>query len=224
MRKIFKIQTKLLSLFLCAALLVLPGCGDKSSGTVRSAEEVTEATTSTIAVIAERYDANIGEEVSLDDVTATLDHAYLSSYTFTDGDQDLEIIFYQITITNGSDESISANILSGTFYGLADGESYATVAVCSMHFITYQFGEDAECFNDNIEPGETRIGYVYIEMPAGFSEATLIYYPGAGLLDYTVAYSFTFNREELEDAPDPITPFETSTSDDSTSDTTEEEE
>lgn len=63
-------------------------------------------------------------------------------------------------------------------------------------------------FNDPIEPGETRQGYVYLEVPADFKELTLYYYPAAGLVDWTDGYTYEMKREDMEPTPDPVTPFE----------------
>lgn len=198
---------------LCSLLLAIPflltavGCGSQSEGTVRSVSDQT-ATEEATQQVATCFTAQLGEEVSQSGVRATLDHAYLSSYTFNDGEQDVGFIFYQITISNDTEESLSANFLSGTFYMVADGEAFACSGLRSGRMLTLQFGDDPEYFVDDIEPGEMRQGYVYMEVPADFEMAKLIYYPAAGIGDYSTAYSFELTHDEMEAAPDPVTPFE----------------
>lgn len=187
-----------------ALVLTAVGCGNQSQGTVREAQQ-TEAATEKPADL---YHGSMGEEVTQSGVHATLDHAYLSSYTFNDGTQDLGVIFYQITITNDTEEDLSVNFMSNSFFMVADGEAFPYSGLRSARMITRQFGEDAEYFIDDIAPGETRQGYVYMELPADFEMSQLIYYPAAGIGDRSVAYSFEIAREDLEPAPDPVTPFD----------------
>lgn len=203
-----KFGTKQCSLLLGIMLfLTAVGCGSQPQGTVRNASSEESATEATEQV-AELFNADLGEEIDQSGVHATLDHAYLSPYTFHDGEQEIGIIFYQITITNDTEESLAANFLSNTFFMVADGEAFASSGLRSARMITLQFGEDAEYFMENIEPGETRQGYVYMEVPADFKTSRLIYYPAAGVGDRSVAYSFEIAREDLEPAPDPVTPFD----------------
>ena len=192
-----------------AVLAAAVGCGKEESGTVRTADSSTaDETEETTQQIAERISVEMGEAATLDDITMTVDHAYLTSYTFTSDSEEITIIFYQVTITNDTEQSISANYISNTFYGVADGVGFATTGLRSVKYITRQFGEDAEYFSDSIEPGETRQGYVYIEMPADFEEAMFIFYPGSGVSDYSIAYAVTTAREDLEEAPDPVSPLD----------------
>ena len=199
--------TQTLSLVLGAVLLfAVPGCGKKEV-TGRDLADETDVATA-VTEITNLYTAEKGEEVSSKDITATLDHAYLSPYTFVDGDEKIGITFFQMTIHNGSDQKLIANSLSPSFGVVVDGEAYSGISVRGTRFISLQFGENAEMFNDPIEPGETRQGYVYLEVPADFKELTLYYYPAAGLVDWTDGYTYEMKREDMEPTPDPVTPFE----------------
>ncbi len=206
--KSWKFNRKSGLVFSAVLLLATVGCSGNSTGTVRSASQTEESTEVTTAQVAERYSVDFGEAATQADITMTIDHAYLTSYTITSDEEEIAILFYQVTITNNSDSSISANYLSGTFYGAADGVGYATTGLRSIKYITRQFGEDAEYFSESIQAGETRQGYVYLELPADFEEAMIIFYPGAGSGDYSIAYSVTTAREDLEEAPEPVTPFD----------------
>lgn len=106
--------TQTLSLVLGAALLfAVPGCGKKEV-TGRDLADETDVATA-VTEITNLYTAEKGEEVSSKDITATLDHAYLSPYTFVDGDEKIGITFFQMTIHNGSDQKLIANSLSQSF-------------------------------------------------------------------------------------------------------------
>ena len=91
--------TQTLSLVLGAVLLfAVPGCGKKEV-TGRDLADETDVATA-VTEITNLYTAEKGEEVSSKDITATLDHAYLSPYTFADGDEKIGITFFQMTIHN----------------------------------------------------------------------------------------------------------------------------
>lgn len=201
---------KMLSLFMGGVLLLTAaGCGKKEEGRVRDLDGESAAVTETTKEPrkVEVKTGEVGEEVSVQDVHVTVDKAYLPSYTFMDDDQELGLIFFQITIQNETDRSISANMLSRSYAIETDGEAFPGVTVRCSRFIYRQFGEGAEDFADPIEAGETRQGYICLEVPADFQVATLMYFPGAGVLDWTEAYTFEIPRADMEPAPDPVLPF-----------------
>ncbi|MGN1404371.1 MAG: DUF4352 domain-containing protein [Ruminococcus sp.] len=201
---------KMLSLLMGGVLLLTAaGCGNQGEGSIRDVSDGTAETTVTTKEPrkVEVQTGEVGEEVSVQDVYVTVDKAYLPSYTFTDDDQEIGIIFFLITIRNESDRSISANMLSRSYAIETDGEAYPGVTVRGTRFIYRQFGEGTEDFSDPIASGETRQGYICLEVPADFQVATLMYFPGAGVLDWSEAYTFKIPRSEMEPAPDPVMPF-----------------
>lgn len=203
---------KAISLLAGAALLLTgTGCGKKAEGSahiVENGEIETTATEEPTPYHVDEYPGVIGEEMTSKDVYATMDHVYLSDYTFTDTIGEVGVLFCQLTIRNDTDTPISVNFLSQSFAVEADGEPYAGVGVRGPRFITREFGEGSEFFNDQIEPGETRQGYVCVEMPADFQNMVLTYFPAACLADWSEAFTFEMAREDMEPAPAPVTPFD----------------
>lgn len=200
---------RMLSVLMGGVLLFsAAGCGKSSEGSVRDVEDgaVTTVTTHEPKK-AELHSGVVGEEVSYKDVNATLEHAYLPSYTFTEDDKEIGLIFFQISIQNNGEEALTVDMLSRTFGIETDNEAYPGISVRGPRFICKQFGEDAEVFYDAIQPGETREGYVCVEVPAEFQKAKLMYFPRAGVLDWDEAFVFEIAREDMEPAPDPVEPF-----------------
>lgn len=103
--------------------------------------------------------AEVGKEVEAKGVSATLDKVYLSDHTFTEDEQELGLVFFQLTIHNNTDQDLATSFLSNSFAILADGEGYPGIDIRSNRFVMLQFGEDAESFNDPIPAGESRQGY-----------------------------------------------------------------
>ncbi len=203
---------KTISLLAGAALLLTStGCGKKEEGSahvVENGEIETTATEEPTPYHVDEYPGVVGEEMNAKEIHATMDHIYLSDYTFTDTIGEVGLLFCQITIQNDTDDAISVNFLSQSFTVEADGEPYAGVGVRGPRFITREFGEDAEFFNEPIAAGETRQGYVCVEAPADFQNVVLTYYPAAGLADWSEAFTFDMAREDMEPAPAPVTPFD----------------
>jgi hypothetical protein len=187
-------------------LLSASGCGKSEKGTVRDVSDGTTETTVTTEPVS-LHDGNVGEEFSSQEVYVTIDNAYLSDYTFTLESDERQLVFFQITIRNESEEDVSANILSHSYAIKADGALYDGVTIRCPRFVLKQFGEDVEDFTEDIAPGETRQGYLCMEVPSSFSNLTLLYYPAAGLLDWSDAYTFDFERSELQNAGDPVDEF-----------------
>ncbi len=190
-------------------LFTVTGCGKKDDeGNVRVVESSSVDTTPTEYVPeVEVQTGAIGEEFSTDKVTATMDNVYLSSHTFEEKGIEVGLLFYELTVTNNSDKLLTLNFLSQSFAIEADGEAYAGISLRGPRFIYLQFGEGAEDFSDGVQPGETRQGYVCVELPADFETAKLTYFPNAGLVDWTKAFTFEVKREDVQPAPDPVTPY-----------------
>ena len=198
---------KILSLLIGGVLLLSAvGCGKEKIGTVRSVEEGSTAaqTTTREPRKVELHTGVVGEEVNYKDVYATLEHVYLPDYSFTENEQEIGIIFFELSIENQGDEALCVDILSRTFGIETDGEAYPGVSVRGPRFIHKQFGEEASAFYDEIQPGETQTGFVCVEVPADFQVAKLMYFPRAGAMDWDEAYTFEVARTEMEAAPAPV--------------------
>ena len=194
-------------------LLSCTACGSKTEkGTVRIVEDKSAVTSSPALQEADSQEVNfqtaeVGKEVEAKGVSATLDKVYLSDHTFTEDEQELGLVFFQLTIHNNTDQDLATSFLSNSFAILADGEGYPGIDIRSNRFVMLQFGEDAESFNDPIPAGESRQGYVGAELPADFSTVTFLYFPAAGLTDQSQCFTFDIAREAMEAAPEPVTTF-----------------
>lgn len=203
-----------LCLLMSAALLLLVGCGGGGTrrGTTRTrahtgdSSQTEETTEPRVTSLMEEVEPGIAAEQA--GVEITVDHAYLTDYTFTESGTTVAVVFYEVTIANNAAESLDAGCLSDTFHGLADGEGYATNRLRSATYIARQFGTAANDFSDPIEPGTTTQGYVYLEYPADFEEVSIVFYPAAGFGDTTICYRVNFTRDELEAAPAPVSPLD----------------
>ncbi len=199
--------TILTALLLSGAILVpTAGCGKNSD---ESSSEKTFVNQETKEVIksAEVEGGKVGEEVAYKDVTATLDHVYLSDYTFSENGSDIGLVFFEFTIQNNMDEDLSVDLMTHSFGMEVDGEGYPGLSIRGPHFIADQFGDDANVFFDPIPAGGTSTGYVCAEIPADFTEMQLSYFPCAGDLDWGKAFVYELQRSEMEPAPDPVVPF-----------------
>lgn len=195
------------------AVCTLPGCGEDEDDDIIEVEYVQETTEAGTL-----YTAELGEAITYADVTITVESACMPDYVLEDSDEDVKMVFYTVSATNNTEEEISLGIVSGTFYGLADGEAYSTSTLRSAIFLTRQYGDDVEYFNDALAAGETREGYVYLEYPEDCTEVSIIIYPGACVGDMSEAYEVTFACEDLEEAPDPVTPLDGDDDDDDVDD------
>lgn len=189
-----------------AMLFALSGCGkDKDKKEVRTPDSSTEESSEVVTV--DIHPGTFGEPFGTDEVEAKVDSVQLSTHTFEEYDQIIGILFYEMTITNNTEESISANFLSQSFAIQTDGIVHPGITLRGPRFIHCQFGEDAETFLDPIAPGETRHGYVAAEIPYDFETATFYYYPNADLADWSNAFSFENKREDIPVSSEPVTPY-----------------
>lgn len=208
-------RTRTLALITGTALLLsFFGCGttkvntkDKTANT--EAESETEVEVATKPVEASLSEAKAGEELEYEKISAVCDGAYLSDYTFVEENsgETMELVFFHLTITNNSDETISAGILSQCYSSQYNGTGYEGANMQSYRYAIQEFGEDAGYFEDSIKSGETASGYVGLEVPEGFENVSLVYFPTGFDADYTQGFQFTFDRDELEAAPEPAVAF-----------------
>lgn len=192
-------------------LFSLGACGkDENTGSVRDVDgsvSATEPTTEATQKV-ETYDGKMGEQVSYGEVNATLEKAYLSDYTFTENGQEIGLTFFEFCIQNNGDEDLTVDMLSRTFGLEVDGEAYAGISIRGPRYIYMEFGDDGKTFDDPIAPGETRNGYVCMEVPADFQSLSIAYFPRAGFLDWDKAFVFSLDRSDLEPAPQPVEAFQ----------------
>ena len=193
-----------------ALLLSLGACGKKKEkeNSVRDVAEETSAETTQEMRKVESQEGKIGEQVTDQEVVATLKKAYVSDYTFTENDQEIGLTFFEFEIQNNSDEELVADMLSRTFGLSADGEAYAGISIRGPRFIYRQFGEEGGTFDDPIQPGETRDGWICMEVPADFQTLRITYFPRAGFLDWDEAYLYDIDRSDMEAAPQPVEAFQ----------------
>ena len=99
-----------------ALLLSLGACGKKKEkeNSVRDVAEETSAETTQEMRKVESHEGKIGEQVTDQEVVATLKKAYVSDYTFTENDQEIGLTFFEFEIQNNSDEELVADMLSRT--------------------------------------------------------------------------------------------------------------
>ncbi len=107
-----------------------------------------------------------------------------------------------------TDQEVVADMLSRTFGLSADGEAYAGISIRGPRFIYRQFGEEGGTFDDPIQPGETRDGWICMEVPADFQTLRITYFPRAGFLDWDEAYLYDIDRSDMEAAPQPVEAFQ----------------
>ena len=71
-----------------------------------------------------------------------------------------------------------------------------------------EFGDSGKTFDTAIQPGETRDGYICMEVPADFQSLRITYFPRAGFLDWDEAFLFDIDRSDMEAAPEPVEAFQ----------------
>lgn len=83
------------------------------------------------------------------------------------------------------------DLLSQTFGLTVDGEAYPGVSIRGPRFIYKEFGDSGKTFDTAIQPGETRDGYICMEVPADFQSLRITYFPRAGFWTGTRHSSLT---------------------------------
>ena len=181
-----KQMQKAVCLLLGSVLLLSMGaCGKKDKTSARDVTDGSSVTaTQTTQVVREikSHKGEIGEEMQYQDVDAVMKKAYVSDYTFSE---------------NGSEIGLTV-----------DGEAYPGVSIRSPRFIYKEFGDSGKTFDTAIQPGETRDGYICMEVPADFQSLRITYFPRAGFLDWDEAFLFDIDRSDMEAAPEPVEAFQ----------------
>ncbi len=192
-----------------AMLLTAVGCGKKSNDeSSQMTRSMANEGTKEVIKSADTAAGAVGELVEYKDVSATLDHVYLSDYTFIENGEEIGLVFFAFTIHNNMDEELSVDFMTNSFGMEVDGEGYPGLSIRGPRFLAYQFGDDTNVFFDPIPAGSTSTGYVCAEIPADFQTMQLSYFPRAGQLDWGLAFIYELDRTEMEPAPDPVTPFD----------------
>ena len=169
----------------CTVCAGLAGCGSKNGGS--SEEEFIDSVyTPEVpenpvpdSVPGETIEAAVGEQVNFENkLTVTLDQAIelddvnKASY---------RVLVLEMTVSNNTDKKIDCQTLTH-FKMLIDGEeSLNAVRDVSAAVLARKYyaktGGDLQSFNQEIAPGETAKGYVYVYAPTAWKEMKLIYTP-----------------------------------------------
>ena len=107
-------------------------------------------------------------------------------------------VFFQVQISNSTDETISANWLNN-FSITIDGTDYDSDVCCTIPVMKklYDFyGVDA--MNEEIPAGESKTGYIACEADKDFQELAFHYIPKT--TDRASKITVTVTREQLEKA------------------------
>lgn len=207
-----KQMQKAVCLLLGSVLLLSMGaCGKKDKTSARDVTDGSSATaTQTTQVVREikSHKGEIGEEMQYQDVDAVMKKAYVSDYTFSENGSEIGLTFFEFEITNNSEDELAVDLLSQTFGLTVDGEAYPGVSIRSPRFIYKEFGDSGRTFDTAIQPGETRDGYICMEVPADFQSLRITYFPRAGFLDWDEAFLFDIDRSDMEAAPEPVEAFQ----------------
>ena len=200
-----KQMQKAVCLLLGSVLLLSMGaCGKKDKTSARDVTDGSSVTaTQTTQVVREikSHKGEIGEEMQYQDVDAVMKKAYVSDYTFSENGSEIGLTFFEFEITNNSEDELAVDLLSQTFGLTVDGEAYPGVSIRSPRFIYKEFGDSGKTFDTAIQPGETRDGYICMEVPADFQSLRITYFPRAGFLDWDEAFLFDIDRSDMEAAP-----------------------
>jgi hypothetical protein len=169
----------------CAAGAGLTGCGTQSK--VSSEEEFIDSVYTPEVpenpvpddVPGKDVEAKIGETLNFEDkLTVTLDQAIelddvnKASY---------RVLVCEMTVVNNTDKKIDCQTLTH-FKMLIDGEeSYNAVRDVSAAVLARKYyskiGSNLTSFNQEVAPGETIKGYVYVYAPTSWQEMKLVYTP-----------------------------------------------
>ena len=167
-----KQMQKAVCLLLGSVLLLSMGaCGKKDKTSARDVTDGSSVTaTQTTQVVREikSHKGEIGEEMQYQDVDAVMKKAYVSDYTFSENGSEIGLTFFEFEITNNSEDELAVDLLSQTFGLTVDGEAYPGVSIRGPRFIYKEFGDSGKTFDTAIQPGETRDGYICMEVPADF--------------------------------------------------------
>ncbi|MBR5723187.1 MAG: DUF5067 domain-containing protein [Oscillospiraceae bacterium] len=169
----------------CSAAFSMTGC--KSNPAPKAEEEAYESVYTPEVpenpinedIPGREQTAKIGETVNFDNkLTVTLDRAI----EIDDVNKvEYRVILCEMTVVNNTDKKIDCQTLTH-FKMKIDGELTVnpvrdvSAAVVARKYYS-KIGSDLKSFNQEVKPGETVQGYVYIYAPTKWDEMKLIYTP-----------------------------------------------
>ncbi len=177
---------KLLSLVMAGLLLFSAGCQNRSKN--NSQLETT--------VPAVEIQAELGKEAEYGGMKLTVLSAENPDIIMEQSGK--MAVFFQVQITNSTDETIPANWLNN-FSITVDGTDYDSDVCCTIPVMKelYDFyGFDA--MNEEIAPGESKTGYVACEADKDFQELSFHYIPKT--TDRASKITVTVTKDQLEKA------------------------
>lgn len=169
----------------CAAGAGLTGCGSKTN--VSSEEEFIDSVYTpevpenpiSDSAPGKDIDAKVGEQINFEDkLTVKMDQAIELDDV---NKAAYRVLVCEMTVSNNTDRKIDCQTLTH-FKMLIDGEeSYnacrdVSAAVLARKYYT-KTGSDLTSFNQEVAPGETIKGYVYVYAPTAWKEMKLVYTP-----------------------------------------------
>ena len=148
--------------------------------------------------------AKIGEVVNFDNkLTVTLDRAVEIDDV---NKAEYRVILCEMTVVNNTDKKIDCQTLTH-FKMSIDGEIVVnavrdvSAAVVARKYYS-KIGSDLKSFNQEVKPGETVKGYVYVYAPPKWDEMLLIYTPYRYYSNDRI--EFDLDEEQLTHYSEPI--------------------
>jgi hypothetical protein len=192
-------KTKKLPLLLCSLALItaFTGCADKESVKPASKEPVvtTRITQS----------GNVGEKAQIGGVEVTVNGAYSSEYTGAVNDIPTRVLFFDVTVTNNTEEDVNANMLTSYEFEV-DGEYFDSATLYAISCSKKQYGDDVNLFTETLKPGDSQTGYIAAEIPAEFQNLELFCLPLGGAkesYDPSQAITYSFTKYDLTEIKRP---------------------
>ncbi len=194
----------LLSAALLCSAGMLTGCGDKSSGNARYISDdggersvySPEVPQNPIdeSIPGKDFSGGIGSTVEYEDkLSVTLERVIELDDTIK---TEYRVLVAEMTIVNRSDKKIDCSLLTH-FSANIDGQNNeeptrdVRAKLTAIKYYT-KIKSDLKNFNQEIAPGETVKGYVYLGMPSAWKSLQLVYTP----------YKYYSNDQILFDIPE----------------------
>lgn len=116
----------------------------------------------------------MGQSASFGDMTFTVNKAMDPGISMNNGNM---AVFFEVTVENGSDETVPANYLNN--FSLTVDGSYAEANQCCTIPVMKKLYDTCgvEAMNEEIPAGENRTGYIACEADADFETLILHYTP-----------------------------------------------
>ncbi len=184
---------------LCTAVMLCTAAGCNSNKSdVKPASSNGNVTPTEVTRVTQV--GNVGEMSSVGNVEVTVNKLYRSGYYGSQNSVLTNIVFLEVTVTNNSNETIDANMLTSFEFDV-DGEPYNTSTLQAISSTQKQFGADVNMLTEPLEIGDSQTGYIPAEVPNNFKELTLYCLPLGGAdenYDISQAIAYTFKEEDFE--------------------------